>query len=96
MVLQAHLKKTHYCTWGLVIDVHFGTTPPGLAKDHTFSGFFFLLPSLSCSCAFGRQITKERLDSGHTSSMPQHCFVEKDLRELSVGSLLKNCSLLTF
>ena len=32
---------------------------------------------ISCSCAFGRQITKERLDT-HLA-MPQHCFVAKQL-----------------
>ena len=47
MVLHAHLKKTHYYTWGLVFDVPSETPPPpGLVKDQGFSGFF-LLPSLS-------------------------------------------------
>ena len=47
MVLHAHFKKTHYCTWGLVIDVHFGTPPPVWQKTTLFPDFFLLLPSLS-------------------------------------------------
>ena len=47
MVLQAHLKK-HIIALGGWLLMYTSGPPPGLANDHTFSGFF-LLPSLSTS-----------------------------------------------
>ena len=44
MVLQAHLKK-HIIALGGWLLMYISGPPPGLANDHTFSGFF-LLPSL--------------------------------------------------
>ena len=40
MVLQAHLKK-HIIALGGWLLMYTSGPPPGLAKDHLFSGFFF-------------------------------------------------------
>ena len=46
MILHAHWRK-HICKLEVWFFIYHRRPPPGLAKDHTFSGFFFRQPSLT-------------------------------------------------